>query len=636
MANYFKDNADLAYYFERGIDWEPLVRVTENDFRSPDGFKSVEEATEFYRQVAEMVGEFVAEQIAPVASKIDEQGVLLEHGEAKVPPELEAIFGQLADLELHGLVTPRELGGQNAPMLLYYINAELFGRGDTSIMTHHGFHAGIAMAMLVLSMVEGTTEFDAEGGVIKATRFEEQIREISSGKAWGCMDITEPDAGSDMAALKAYAEQDEAGNWFVTGQKIFITSGHGKYHFVIARTDRDPASGLEGLGMFLVPTYDEDADGNRVRVVTIDRLEEKLGHHGSATASLSFDRAPAQLVGKPGDGFRYMLVLMNNARVGVGFESLGLMEAAYRKAIAYAEERRSMGKSIDRHEMIADYLDEMRTDIQAVRALAVTAGYHEEIATKLERVLPNLTPDELEQQRFKREAKQHQRIARRLTPLLKYIAAEKAVEHARRCIQIHGGNGYITEYGAEKLLRDAMVLPIYEGTSQIQSLMAMKDTLMGIIKSPQEFVRRVAQTRWKALSARDPLERRVAKLTQVSLGVQQHLLARTAGAKFRALVGKPVGEWPSTLFDGWDPKRDFRFAMLHAERLCRVLVDEAIAEILLAQAKQHPERAELLERFLDRAEPRARFLHDEVTTTGARLIESLEEAEPPAVVGAAE
>ncbi|MEZ4232237.1 MAG: acyl-CoA dehydrogenase family protein [Polyangiaceae bacterium] len=636
MANYFKDNADLAYYFERGIDWEPLVRVTENDFRSPDGFKSVEEATEFYRQVAEMVGEFVAEQIAPVASKIDEQGVLLEHGEAKVPPELEAIFGQLADLELHGLVTPRELGGQNAPMLLYYINAELFGRGDTSIMTHHGFHAGIAMAMLVLSMVEGTTEFDAEGGVIKATRFEEQIREISSGKAWGCMDITEPDAGSDMAALKAYAEQDEAGNWFVTGQKIFITSGHGKYHFVIARTDRDPASGLEGLGMFLVPTYDEDADGNRVRVVTIDRLEEKLGHHGSATASLSFDRAPAQLIGKPGDGFRYMLVLMNNARVGVGFESLGLMEAAYRKAIAYAEERRSMGKSIDRHEMIADYLDEMRTDIQAVRALAVTAGYHEEIATKLERVLPNLTPDELEQQRFKREAKQHQRIARRLTPLLKYIAAEKAVEHARRCIQIHGGNGYITEYGAEKLLRDAMVLPIYEGTSQIQSLMAMKDTLMGIIKSPQEFVRRVAQTRWKALSARDPLERRVAKLTQVSLGVQQHLLARTAGAKFRALVGKPVGEWPSTLFDGWDPKRDFRFAMLHAERLCRVLVDEAIAEILLAQTKQHPERAELLERFLDRAEPRARFLHDEVTTTGARLIESLEEAEPPAVVGAAE
>lgn len=146
----------------------------------------------------------------------------------------------------------------------------------------------------------------------------------------------------------------------------------------------------------------------------------------------------------------------------------------------------------------------------------------------------------------------------------------------------------------------------------------------------------MAQTRWKALSARDPLERRVAKLTQVSLGVQQHLLARTAGAKFRALVGKPVGEWPSTLFDGWDPKRDFRFAMLHAERLCRVLVDEAIAEILLAQAKQHPERAELLERFLDRAEPRARFLHDEVTTTGARLIESLEEAEPPAVVGAAE
>ncbi|MGE0320722.1 MAG: acyl-CoA dehydrogenase family protein [Polyangiaceae bacterium] len=636
MSNYFKDNADLAYYFERGIDWESLVRVTENNFKSPDGFKTTEEATEFYRQVAEMVGEFVAEQIPPIAAAVDAQGVHLENGEAKVPAELEALFCQIADLELHGLVTPRELGGQNAPMLLYYINAELFGRGDTSMMTHHGFHAGIAMAMLVLSMVEGTTEFDPERGVIKSTRFQKEIQEISSGKAWGCMDITEPDAGSDMAALKSYAEQDAAGNWFVTGQKIFITSGHGKYHFVIARTDRDPTTGLDGLGMFLVPTYHEDEDGNRTRVVTIDRLEEKLGHHGSATASLSFDRAPAELVGKPGDGFRYMLVLMNNARVGVGFESIGLMEAAYRKAIAYAEERKSMGKSIDRHEMIADYLDEMRTDIQAVRALAMTAGFHEEMGTKLERVLPNLTLDELEQQRLKQEAKHHQRIARRLTPLLKYIAAEKAVEHARRCIQIHGGNGYITEYGAEKLLRDAMVLPIYEGTSQIQSLMAMKDTLMGIIKSPQEFVRRVAQARWKALSARDPLERRVAKLSQLSLGVQQHLLARTAGAKFRALVGKPVSDWPSTLFDGWDPKRDFRFAMLHAERMCRVLVDEAIAEILLSQAKQDPERAEVLERFLDRAETRVRFLHDEVTTTGARLIESLSEADEPAAVGAAE
>ncbi|MCA9641691.1 MAG: acyl-CoA dehydrogenase family protein, partial [Myxococcales bacterium] len=293
MSNYFKDNADLAYYFERGIDWESLVRVTENDFKSPDGFKTTEEATEFYRQVAEMVGEFVAEQIPPIAAKVDAQGVELEHGEAKVPAELEALFSQIADLELHGLVTPRELGGQNAPMLLYYINAELFGRGDTSMMTHHGFHAGIAMAMLVLSMVEGTTEFDPEEGVIKSTRFQKDIEEISSGKAWGCMDITEPDAGSDMAALKSYAEQDAAGNWFVTGQKIFITSGHGKYHFVIARTDRDPTTGLDGLGMFLVPTYHEDEAGNRTRVVTIDRLEEKLGHHGSATASLSFERAPA-------------------------------------------------------------------------------------------------------------------------------------------------------------------------------------------------------------------------------------------------------------------------------------------------------------------------------------------------------
>ena len=121
-------------------------------------------------------------------------------------------------------------------------------------------------------------------------------------------------------------------------------------------------------------------------------------------------------------------------------------------------------------------------------------------------------------------------MARRATPLLKYLAAEKAVEMARRCLQIHGGNGYMREFGAEKLLRDALVMPIYEGTSQIQALMAMKDTLTGILRAPQAFVKRAAQARWRALSARDGLERRVARLQQLSLGAQQHLVTRTRSA----------------------------------------------------------------------------------------------------------
>ncbi|MEM7138277.1 MAG: acyl-CoA dehydrogenase family protein [Myxococcota bacterium] len=642
MANFFKDNEDLQYYFDKGIDWEPLVRITEHDFSDADagGHENLTEAMTFYKDIAEMVGQFVAEEIKPYEKEVDEKGVQLVDGEVVFPERLQGIFDKIKDLELHGLTVPRELGGMNAPLLLYFINSEVMGRADVSVMAHHGFHGGMAMAALVFSITEGSSEVDPETGRITKTRWAQIIREISAGDAWGCMDITEPDAGSDMAALRAFGEQDANGDWFVTGEKIFITSGHGKYHFVIARTEEadpnDPMAGLKGLSMFLVPTYEEDADGNRNRIVQISRVEEKLGHHGSATCGLVFDKAPAELVGKRGEGFQYMLTLMNNARLGVGFECLGLSESAYRTAIAYASERSSMGKTIDQHEMIADYLEGMQTEIQGVRALAMTAGYHEEMAQKLGLALKFGGTSGEAREDLERALKSHQRKSRRITPILKYVASENAVAHSRLALQIHGGNGYVTEYLPEKLLRDSLVMPIYEGTSQIQALMAMKDTLGAIIKNPQAFVRRVAQTRWRSLSARDPLERRVAALQSVALAAQQHLVLKTAGDKFKGLVGKPLGEWPDELTKNWDPKRDFAFAMLHAERLIQLLGHAAIAEILLAQSKKHPERAEVLERHLDRTEGHARFLHDEITTTGERLLQKLSGATAEAVQEAAE
>jgi alkylation response protein AidB-like acyl-CoA dehydrogenase len=628
MANYFRDNDDLQFYFARGFDWAPLVEVTEYGFRTEGGFKSTAEAVQFYGEVASMVGELAADHVAPAAAAIDRAPVLLENGEAVFPKPLAAIFDRIRDLELHGMCLPRELGGLNCPLILYLVNAELLARGDVSVMAHHSFHGGMAMAMLVFSIQEGTTTFDTAKAKILETRFQGAIGEIARGAAWGCMDITEPDAGSDMGALRCKAEQEADGEWRVTGQKIFITSGHAKYHFVIARTEKasasdDPFAGLSGLSMFLVPAYEDLPDGTRRRIVTIDRIEEKLGHHGSVTAALSFDRAPAQLIGKRGEGFKYMLTLMNNARLGVGFESIGLCEAAYRSARAYAEERASMGKTIDRHEMIADYLDEMRVDIAAVRALAMDGAFHEEMAQKLAILVRFGDLGEADLKKASAALEDHKRKARRVTPLLKYIAAEKAVEMARRCVQIHGGNGYTKDYGAEKLLRDAMVMPIYEGTSQIQSLMAMKDCLMGILKRPRAFVTRMAQARWRSLSAKDPLERRVARLQSLSLSAQNFLITRTAAKKLKGLQDLPVTSWQDGITKSWDPKKDFALAMLHAERLTRLLTDEAAAERLLAQARRFPERRALLAAFLDRAEPRGRFLHDEITTTGARILEQL-------------
>mgnify|MGYP001967953062 CR=1 FL=1 len=628
MASFYDDNEDLRWYVDTGIDWAPLIELTERRFADADGPQDAAEALELYRDVLQMIGEFVPAEIAPHGAAIDREGVELVDGEVVFPPRLQKIFDQIRDLELHGLCVPRELGGTNAPMLLYFLVSEMIGRADVSVMAHHGFHGGMAMAALIFSIREGTTTIDPETGRITETRFRQMIDEIVRGEAWGCMDITEPDAGSDMAALRATAEQDEDGNWFVTGEKIFITSGHGKWHFVIARTEdaddpEDPMAGLAGLSFFLVPTYHEE-NGERTRVVELTRVEEKMGHHGSATCGLLFDRAPAQLIGQRGEGFKHMLTLMNNARVGVGFECLGLAEAAWRAAKAYAAERGSMGKTIDRHEMIADMLDEMEADIVAMRALAVTAGYSEEIAQKLLLALDhtgNFTAEE--RAAAEREMKKRQRIARRLTPLLKYWGAEKAVEITRRAIQIHGGNGYIDEYGVEKLMRDAMVMPIYEGTSQIQALMAMKDTLGAILKNPRRFVQKSAQARWLAISGRDPLERRVAKLQALSYGVQQQLVMRTAGDKVKGLQGKPLTEWPDRFLKQWNPKRDFAFAMLHAERLIRILTDVAVAELLWRQARDHEERRPLLERHLERAEVRCANLEREILQTGDRLLAKL-------------
>jgi 3-(methylthio)propanoyl-CoA dehydrogenase len=620
--NFYLDNEDLRYYVERGIAWGPLVELTERWYSDTDGFTSAAEAVESYREVLELVGEYVANEIAPHWSSLDREHPYKDGEQVVHPPVLEGIFQGLRGLGLHGQCLPRELDGMNFPLLTYMFNAEMIARADVSVMTHYSFHGGIAMALLVYSIHEGSTAFDPKTWKMKHTRFEQAIRDIVHGEDWGSMDITEPDAGSDMGALRTKAEQDEDGQWFVTGQKIFITSGHGRYHVVIARTEPhvEGADGLAGLSLFLVSAW-EDVDGERRVYATVDRLEEKMGHHASATCAVSFERSPAQLIGERGQGFRQMLLLMNNARVGVGFEGLGVMEAAWRLARAYAAERRAFGKAIDQHEMIAELLDGMQTDVQAVRAMAVHAAWHEEMTHKIDIAL-RCRPDmpELERRRLERELSRCKAVSRRITPLLKYLSSERAVALARQGMQIHGGVGYTQEYGAEKLLRDALVLPVYEGTSQIQALMAMKDTLGGIIKAPQEFLRRLAEAKVRSVSARDPLARGVARVQYLSLAAQQHLVTRTAREKWRSVREQPMGSWAGALRQSWDPKRDFAFAMLHAERLIQLLADEAVCEILLAQAEQHPERAEVLERWLERAEPRARHLYDVITTTGDRLL----------------
>ena len=627
MANFLTDNEDLQYYIEKGLDWSSLAKISEQNFSLPDGFQDTSEAVEFYKEILNLVGQFSSDQIAPRAREIDETKVKYRDGEVELSQAKREVFAGLKDLQLHGMTLPRELGGLNVPLTVYMTNNELISRADASCTSHYAFHCGIAMALLVYSIWEGTTEFSESGPIeFSKTRFAEAIQEIASGEAWGSMDITEPDAGSDMGKLRTRAEQDEDGNWTVTGQKIFITSGHGKYHVVVARTSpidpSDPTSGLKGLSLFLVKAYSEE-NGKKVWHARLDGVEDKLGNKGSATVSISYNRTKAEIIGKPGDGFKYMLLIMNNARVAVGFKSLGLCEAAYRMASDYASMRPSMGKMIKDHEMIAEYLSDMKLDIQAIRALAMTASFHEEMNQKLQMQILSGRLSSSEQDLAERRCRLHKKKSRQLTPLLKYLASEKAVEHARLNIQIHGGVGYTKEFEAERLLRDALLLPIYEGTSQIQSLMATKDTLLDIIKNPKDFAKLTTIAGAASLSSLSPSRRRVASIQTQTYSVIRTLIKQIGVSKIQGVRKQPLAKWPKSILKQWDPKVDFGPALLHAERLTKILIDKAVVEILLEQSEKHPERAPILEQYLEKAEPRVQYLSKLITGTGKNLLKGL-------------
>lgn len=621
-SNYLTDNEDLLWHLKHTVKWDEIVRLVERDFTLPDGPGSVEAAREQYMAIMEEVGRFVAAEVAPRAESMDEHGTKLVDGEVVMAPASDAVFEQIRDMGLHGLTIPRELGGMNCPMAMYFVLGEVISRADCGTMTHFGFFGGIAQSLLAYAAREGSLKL--KDGVILETRYREAIEEICRGDAWGAMVLTEPGAGSDLGAIRCRAHQDAQGTWRLNGEKIFITSGHGKWQLVLARTS-DPAegeSGLEGLSLFLVPRVLE-RDGAQVENVKVTKVEEKLGHSSSPTVSLLYEDSQGELVGALGQGFELMLVLMNNARVAVGFEALGVCESAYRMASEYAAQRVTMGKAIKDHELVADMLQDMDTTIRGIRAICFEAVNAVERAHRIE-VRLKLDPpaDAEEKARLEKKLKQVKRYARVLTPLVKYLASEKAVALARMNMQIHGGMGYIHETGADRLLRDALVLPVYEGTSQIQSLMALKDLLGGAIKDPTTFVANATAARASATFTRG-LDRAYhqaeVKLYQSIEAVLARILGTKVKSEWQTLTQGGLSErldyLKSKFLRSWDAKHDFAHGLVHAERITQILCDLHVARILLKQGKEHPERLVYAKRWLTRMLPRVTALSLEVTST---------------------
>jgi hypothetical protein len=413
----------------------------------------------------------------------------------------------------------------------------------------------------------------------------------------------------------------------LTGEKIFITSGHGQYSLVLAKTEpadekanNDP---LKQLSLFLVPRVVERS-GEKVRNFEVTKVEEKVGHHGSATCSLQYENSEGELIGKVGDGFKLMLTLMNNARVGVGFESIGICEAAYRQAKEYAAERVTMGQTIDHHPIVAEMLMDMELDIAGLRALAFRAANHVELGSKLEILLATTPPSDPEQlKRLKHRAKKHTMKGRMLTPLLKYAAAEGAVRIARNNMQIIGGPGYISEVLADKLLRDALVLPVYEGTSQIQALMSLKDNLGNALRRPGPFARETARLHLLATTSADETDRHFYKAEASLNDALFALVARVASGKVRRTIAdKGIAELAEVMdMSKWDPKVDFTQALLHAERYTRALADIEAARILRQQAAEVPERRKIAQRYVRRMATRVAHNVDGIMRNDPTVLE---------------
>ncbi|MFP4065258.1 MAG: acyl-CoA dehydrogenase family protein [Bacteroidales bacterium] len=454
MANFYTDNPGLAFHLNHPL-MKKIIRLKENDYADKNTYDyapaDFEDALDNYHQVLEIVGEICGETIAPNAELVDTFGPKLVNNEVIYAPGTAQNLEKLTKAGLIGMSLPRKYDGLNFSMVPYVIAAELVSRAD----------AGFANIWGLQDCAETIHEFASEE--IK----DEFLPRFNKG-ATAAMDLTEPDAGSDLQAVQLKATQDEkSGKWKLNGVKRFITNGDADISLVLARSEPNTTDG-RGLSLFL---YDRND-----RAVKVRRIENKLGIKGSPTCELVFKDAPALLVGDRKMGLiKYVMSLMNSARLGVGAQSVGIAEAAYHEALKYAHEREQFDKPIIQFPAVYEMLAMMRAKTDAARSLLYETTRYVDIYKSYS----HLQKERHLEQEERKELKQHQRIADVLTPLLKLFASEYCNQVAYDSLQIHGGAGYMKDFPVERLFRDARITNIYEGTSQLQVVAAIRGVANG-------------------------------------------------------------------------------------------------------------------------------------------------------------
>jgi alkylation response protein AidB-like acyl-CoA dehydrogenase len=538
----------MDLYLDRLVDWPALLTLRNGEASDPAADVAA------YRTVLETLAEVASSFEERARERWSDEAELTEDGGARPPEHIRDAYEVLRENGLICLMIPEAYGGPDLPLLLNTMYLEMVSRADTSLMTVVGLQAGAAGDIAVYGSEE-----------IKQA----VLPHMTSGEWQGCMDLTEPQAGSDLGRITTRATELDDGRVRVDGQKIYITNGGAEVHLVLARDadSFDESKGTtKGLSLVLVRRHKDDGSPNGVRVT---RLEEKLGIHGSPTCEVVFDGATGVRLGEKGQGFKAMLELMNNARLGVAAQAIGISEAAYQAALAYAKEREQFDQPIVKQPLVAAMLAKMRVNIEATRALLYRAVEIEDRNEACRRALERGEGSEEERAELQATLERGTTRVRLLTPLCKYFATEVCTDVTRDAMQVFGGIGFTMDAHVAKLHADSLIMTVYEGTSEIQASFALKEIGKGALSVVFEEVRGELD----ALADQPALAELGRLVEQMISGVEKA---------------------SQTLFS------DISYALMRAKILAEMVIDVIAGAELLRQAKDDPERLALAESFVRR------------------------------------
>ena len=528
MSNFFTDNQDLMFALDN-LDLSEVAALKEDDYKLAEEYPQApvdyEDAMDNYRRVLTEIGDVTGERIEPRSRTIDAEGPEFKDGKVTYHPLTQANLRDLSNAGVMGVMLPHKYGGLNFPNTVYTMMTEMVSRADGSLQNLFGLQ----------DISETIYEFGDE------EQKDRYLPGFASGEYDGSMDLTEPDSGSDLQSVRLKASQDpKTGQWYLDGMKRFITNGCAKVHLVLARSEEGTSDG-RGLSMFICESCPE---------LVVRRIEDKLGIHGVATCELQYNHVPAQLCGLRKRGLtKYVMSLMNGARVAISGQALGIAEAAYREARKYASEREQFKQSIDKFPAIYDMLARMKVKISAARTLLYHTTKVVDLRQGYTHLVESTEPSKV-QAETRAKQKMYSKLAAVLTPMSKAYCTEIANEVAYDGIQIHGGTGYMRDFNAERFYRDARITNIYEGTTQLQVVAAIGGVIQRTLESTYDEL--------AAISYDGVMHRMASKLATLreKLGEAVEFVKQRKDSEYQNLMARDLVEMETYVLVGYLMIRD--------------------------------------------------------------------------------